>query len=47
MIGFQEMIPIAAVALVAWFAGPKVWSALRKGALKAVKDIKEFRSDMK
>lgn len=46
MIGFQETIPIFIVALVAWFLGPKIWNGLRKGALKAVKDTKEFGSEL-
>ncbi len=46
MIGFQQMIPILVVGLLAWFLGPKVWNGLRKGALKAARDTKEFSSEL-
>lgn len=46
MIGFQEVIPIFVVAAFAWFLGPKVWNGLRKGALQAAKDTKEFSSEL-
>lgn len=46
MIGFQQVIPILVVGLLTWFLTPKVWSGLRKGAIQAVRDTKEFGSEI-
>jgi len=46
MIGFQQMIPIVVVGALAYFLTPKVWDKLRKGTVKAAKDVKELGTEL-
>lgn len=46
MIGFQQIIPIAVVLVLALILGPVAWKRLMRGIVRGAKDVRELGKEL-